>query len=107
MVARVSLDNRTLAARHGALYSVEHVVPGTEFSGEIKVAEDARGLLPLLLLAIAELRLRGLGRGALVDARIEDGGALDPLVGDEWRPLLRALRSWLWEGWLGHAAHGG
>ena len=103
VVTRVSLDDSTLTAREGALYSIEHVLPGTEFSGEVRIedGDDVRGLLPLLLLAIAELRLSGLGRGGLVDAKVEDGNRLDRLVGDEWRALLEGLRSWFWEGWLG------
>ncbi len=109
VVTRVSLDDRTLTAREGALYSVEHVLPGTEFSGEVLVegGDEVRSLLPLLLLAIAELRLSGLGRGGLVDAKVEDGNSLDALVGVEWRPLLNGLRSWLWERWSGLGARRG
>lgn len=98
VLARVSLDDRTLTARRGALYMVEHLVPGTEFVGRIGVADGARGLLPLLLLAVAEMRTRGFGRSSIVDARVEDGGALDQLVEPEWRPLLGQLREWLWSG---------
>lgn len=106
VVTRVSLDDRTLTARQGALYSIEHVLPGTEFSGEVRIedGDGVRDLFPLLLLAIAEMRLSGLGRGGLVDARVEDGNRLDPLVGDEWRALLEGLRSWFWEGWMGRDA---
>ncbi len=106
LVTRVSLDDRTLTSRRGALYSVEHVLPGTEFTGTLKVEDDGSvgRLLPLLLLAIAELRLKGLGRGGLVDAKVEDNNSLDALVGDEWRPLVEGLRSWLWEGRLGRDA---
>ena len=97
IVARVALDNRTLTAAEGALYSVEHLLPGSEFEGEVRVYEDARDLIPLLLLAIAELRTGRFGRGAVVDARVEDGGALDSVVEAKWRPLLNELRNWLWE----------
>lgn len=98
VVTRVSLEDSTLTAETGKLYSTEHLPPGTEFEGELRLDESEAGLLPLLLLGVAELRLGRFGRGSLVDARIEDGGALDGLVGDAWRGLLSELRSWLWEG---------
>ena len=98
IVARVALDDRTLTAAEGALYSVEHLLPGSEFEGEVRVYEDAGNLIPLLLLAIAELRTWRFGRGAVVDAKVEDGGALDGVVEAKWRPLLDELRNWLWEG---------
>jgi len=97
IVARVALDNRTLTAAEGALYSMEHLLPGSEFEGEVRVYEDAKDLIPLLLLAIAELRTWRFGRGAVVDARVEDSGALDSFVDMRWRPLLEELRNWLWE----------
>jgi len=98
IVARVSLDNRTLTAAEGTLYSMEHLLPGSEFEGEVRVDESARDLIPLLLLAIAELRTGSFGRRAVVDAKVEDGGALDGVVESRWHPLLNELRNWLWEG---------
>jgi hypothetical protein len=101
VVVRVALDNKTLTARQGALYSMEHLLPGSEFEGEVRVDESARDLVPLLLLAIAELRTGRFGRRSIVDARVVDGGALDGAVEARWRPLLGELRSWLWEGVVG------
>ena len=100
-VVRVGLDDRTLTAREGVLYSMEHLLPGSEFEGEVRVDEDARNLVPLLLLAIAELRTGRFGRRSVVDARIVDDGVLDGAVEARWRPLLGELRSWLWEGVVG------
>lgn len=98
IVVRVSLDNKTQNAREGALYSMEHVLPGAEFLGEIRVLDEAKNLLPLLMLGLAELRTGVLGRRSLVDIRLEDNGLLNGLVGKEWLPLLEGLRKWLWEG---------
>jgi CRISPR/Cas system CSM-associated protein Csm3 (group 7 of RAMP superfamily) len=97
-VVRVGLDDRTLRVREGVLYSMEHLLPGSEFEGEVRVDDSARDLVPLLLLAIAELRTGRFGRRSVVDARVVDGGALDGAVEARWRPLLGELRSWLWEG---------
>jgi len=97
-VVRVGLDDRTLTAREGVLYSMEHLLPGSEFEGEVRVDDSAKDLVPLLLLAIAELRTGRFGRRSLVDARVEDGGALDGVVKGEWKFLLDELRKWLWEG---------
>ena len=98
IVVRVGLDDRTLTANEGMLYSMQHLLPGSEFEGEVRVDESAKDLVPLLLLAIAELRTGRLGRRSLVDAKVEDGGALDSVVGREWGNLLRELREWLWWG---------
>jgi CRISPR/Cas system CSM-associated protein Csm3 (group 7 of RAMP superfamily) len=100
-VVRVGLDDRTLRVREGVLYSMEHLLPGSEFEGEVRVDDSARNLVPLLLLAIAELRTGRFGRRSVVDARVVDGGALDGAVEARWRPLLGELRSWLWEGVVG------
>jgi len=98
IVTRVALDDKTLTAMEGALYSVEHLLPGAEFEGELRIAEHSKSLLPLLLLAIAELRTGRLGRSSICDAKIIDDGALDTNVGPKWLPLLQELRNWLWEG---------
>jgi CRISPR/Cas system CSM-associated protein Csm3 (group 7 of RAMP superfamily) len=96
-VVRVGLDDRTLTAREGVLYSMEHLLPGSEFEGEVRVDDSARNLIPLLLLAIAELRTGRFGRRSIVDAKVEDSGVLDSVVEDRWKPLLAELRKWLWE----------
>jgi CRISPR/Cas system CSM-associated protein Csm3 (group 7 of RAMP superfamily) len=98
IVTRVALDDKTLTAMEGALYSVEHLLPGAEFEGELRIAEHSKNLLPLLLLAIAELRTGRLGRSSVCDAKIIDDGALDTNVEPRWLPLLQELRNWLWEG---------
>jgi CRISPR/Cas system CSM-associated protein Csm3 (group 7 of RAMP superfamily) len=98
IIVRVSLNDKTQTARKGALYSMEHVLPGAEFLGEVRVLDEAKNLLPLLMLGLAELRTGVLGRRSLVDIRLEDNGLLNGLVGSEWLPLLEGLRKWLWEG---------
>jgi hypothetical protein len=77
---------------------MEHVLPGAEFLGEVRILDEAKNLLPLLMLGLAELRTGVLGRRSLVDIRLEDNGLLNGLVGKEWLPLLEGLRKWLWEG---------
>ncbi|MEM4639879.1 MAG: RAMP superfamily CRISPR-associated protein [Thermofilum sp.] len=101
VVSRVSLNDKTLTAERGKLYSMEHLPPGAEFKGEVRLIGERRDLLPLLLLAVAELRTGRIGRRSIVDAKLEDEGLLDALVGEEWRQLLSELRSWLWVGVVG------
>lgn len=97
-VARVALDDKTLTTMRWALYIMEHLPPGAEFEGEVRVNEASKSLLPLLLLAIAELRTGRFGRRSICDAKVVDGGALDAHMGQRWLPLLEKLREWLWEG---------
>jgi CRISPR/Cas system CSM-associated protein Csm3 (group 7 of RAMP superfamily) len=95
-LTRTSLDLRRLIVKTGALYTIEHVLPGTEFIGKIKLEESIRSLLPLLLLAIAGLRIDSFGRRSIVDAKIEDGGILEEFVESRWLPLVSGLREWMW-----------
>lgn len=99
-LTRVSIDDRTLTAKRGMLYTMEHLPPGAEFEGLARFDEGKRRLLPLLLLAVAELRTGRFGRRSIIDARVDDGGRLDDLLSEEWRPMLQRLRKWLWEGML-------
>jgi len=101
IIVRVTLDNRTLTAVKGALYSMEHLLPGSEFVGEARVDDEAKSLVPLLLLAIAELRTGRFGRRSMIDVKIEDDGVLDSVVEAKWHPLLKELKNWLWEGVTG------
>jgi CRISPR/Cas system CSM-associated protein Csm3 (group 7 of RAMP superfamily) len=95
-ITRVSLDDRTLTAKRGALYTTEHLPPGAEFSGEVFIEDSHRQLIPLLLLAIAELRTGRFGRRSSVDARIEDGEILEKIIDSKWVNLVKELRNWLW-----------
>lgn len=103
-VSRVSVRDETLTAEQGGLYTVEHVVPGTEFKGFIdlylKQEDETARLIPLLLLGLAELRMWRMGRGSLVDLKLENSEVLDGIVPSEWTGLLRGLKTWLWEGVL-------
>lgn len=95
-VTHVSIDEKRAVARKWALYVAEYVVPGVSFRGYISVDPTLKNLLPLLLLAIAELRTGRFGRRSIVDARIVDNGELDKHINQEWRGLLKSLREWLW-----------
>lgn len=97
-VTHVSIDSKRSVARKWALYVVEYVVPGVVFRGSISVDDSARDLLPLLLLAVAELRTGRFGRRSVVDAKIVDDGRLDGYVDSRWSNLLNSLREWLWVG---------
>lgn len=97
VLTRVSIDDQTLSARRRALYTMEHLPPGAEFEGLVRLEEGGGALLPLLLLAVAELRTGRFGRRSIVDAKVDDGGRLEELIGEEWKPLLQRLRAWLWK----------
>ncbi|MEZ0345910.1 MAG: RAMP superfamily CRISPR-associated protein [Infirmifilum sp.] len=97
-LTRISLDNKTLTAKKGFLYTTEHLLPGTEFEGVVRLDEQAARLLPLLLLAIAELRTGRFGRRSVVDAKLENDSSLEKFVSDEWKPLFTELKAWLWTG---------
>lgn len=91
-LTRVTINDKTNTAEEHKLYTMEHVLPGVEFKGTIKLMKKAKDLLPLLLLAIAELRTGRFGRRSVVDAKIEGEIDVDP----EWKQLVNELKTWLW-----------
>lgn len=95
-VTRIRLEDSALKAAKGALFTTECVSPRAEFAGTLQVVNANVRLLALLLLALAELRLGRLGRGSLLDLRIEDDAALRNAITSEWLPLLNELEEWLW-----------
>lgn len=94
-VTRVRIDDSTLKALEGGLYSAE-VVTGVKFVGSVTYGEDALDLLPLLLLAAAELRMDRFGRASAVDLKLENTGQLRSDVPSDWHGLLDELGEWLW-----------
>lgn len=94
-VTRVHIEDSTLRALERGLYSAE-VVTGVEFVGSVRYGEDAISLLPLLLLAAAELRMDRFGRASAVDLKFEDTDELRSDLASEWHGLLDELGDWLW-----------
>jgi CRISPR/Cas system CSM-associated protein Csm3 (group 7 of RAMP superfamily) len=95
-ITHISIDEKRATAREWALYVVEYVIPGVSFRGHIHVDASVKNLLPLLLLAIAELRTGRFGRRSVVDARIVNDVELEKYLSHEWDGLLKSLREWLW-----------
>uniref|UniRef100_A0A7J3G536 CRISPR type III-associated protein domain-containing protein n=1 Tax=Caldiarchaeum subterraneum TaxID=311458 RepID=A0A7J3G536_CALS0 len=95
-VTRVRIEDSTLKALEGGLYSAE-VVAGVEFVGSVRYGEDALDLLPLLLLAAAELRMDRFGRASAVDLKLENTDQLQRDVPSDWHGLLDGLGEWLWK----------
>lgn len=97
LVTRVRLEDRAMKAAEGALYTTEHLQPGTEFAGSVAVHGATRDLLGLLMLSMAELRLGRLGRATVMDLAIEEyEGLKAALEGTRWARLVDDLRRWLW-----------
>jgi len=96
-LTRVKIDDRSMRAAEGALFLIEHVPPGCEFAGIVELTSTSKEKIALLLLSLAELRLGRMGRGGLIDLRIEDASELEAVVKDTlWLNLLNELRRWLW-----------
>ena len=90
---RIDYKSQTVAER--GLYTREALESSVEFTGSIKYL-DPEGLHPLLLLALAELRLGRFGRGSLIDIKLEEVDKLRGEVNSRWAPLLDGLGRWLW-----------
>lgn len=98
MLTRVRIDDKSLRAAEGSLFSVEYIPPGCEFTGTIRLTDISMKKTILLLLSLAELRLGRIGRGGgPVDLMVEGVEELDGLLRDTpWLNLLNELKRWLW-----------
>lgn len=97
VATKIRVEDSTLKVARGALFRVEHVLPTTEFKGEIWVLTSERELLGLLLLAMANFRLSSFGRRSIADLRVENVEELEKYLDSKWLPLLSDLKRWLWD----------
>jgi len=96
-MTRIRLNDETLKAAEGALFTSEHLGSHVEFSGYVIVLTEDQELLGLLCLSIAELRLGRIGRHSIIDIKLEETEKLEKLLASSrWRPLVEDLRGWLW-----------
>jgi len=97
-LTRVRIDDRSMRAAEGALFSTEYIPPQCEFAGTIELINVPKEKVALLLLSLAELRLGRIGRGSgLVDLKIENASELDNVLKNTvWSNLLNELKEWLW-----------
>jgi CRISPR/Cas system CSM-associated protein Csm3 (group 7 of RAMP superfamily) len=97
IITRVKINDKSLRAEEGGLYTQEHVL-FSEFRGKVIILNPEKRLLGLLLLAIAELRLDRVGRNTVLDVRLERTESLQAEIEPRWMELLEGLKKWLWEG---------
>jgi len=104
VITHVSLNDGTLTAREGALYSAEYIHPGQLFKGylEIKMIDDRKELtryLKAVLVGLAALRTDRAGRGGLIDVRIVNAEeVIEKVETDEaTKTLLSSLKEWGWD----------
>lgn len=98
VLTRIRIDDKSMRAAKGALFSIEYIPPGCEFAGTIELGNVFKEKIILLLLSLAELRLGRIGRGSgLIDLRIENTNGLDEILKNTvWMALLTELKGWLW-----------
>jgi len=104
VITHVSLNDGTLTAREGSLYSAEYIHPGQLFKGylEMKMEEDGIKLtryLKAVLVGLAALRTDRAGRGGLIDVRIANTEEIIEQVetDEETKNLLSSLKEWGWD----------
>jgi len=97
VITRVRIQDTSLRAITAGLYKSE-VIWGMEFAGKIYYSDEVKSLLPLLLLAIAELRMDRLGRRSIIDVKLTETMDLRNDLESSWHSLLTGLETWLWDG---------
>ena len=92
VLTRVSIDDGNLKAKEGSLFKQEVVKPNTEFEFEVEVKDSASCKeIRLVLLSLFYLRLWRLGRGGMIDLKVEDFPHINCDFSD-----LESLKRWLW-----------
>lgn len=92
VLTRVAIDDRTLKAKKGSLFKQEVLKPGTEFEFLVEVKDNATCReIKLVLLSLFYLRLWKLGRGGMIDLKVEEFPQ-----GCDFSDL-ESLKRWLWE----------
>ena len=95
LLTHTRIDDRSQTVAEHGLYTIEAILPTIEFTGSIMYL-DLADKLPLLLLALAELRLGRFGRRSLIDIRLEGVDRLRNEVEPKWTTLVNELGEWLW-----------
>jgi len=95
LLTHTRIDDRSQTVAEHGLYTIEAILPTIEFTGSIMYL-DLAGKLPLLLLALAGLRLGRFGRRSLIDIRLEGVDRLRNEVEPKWTTLVNELGEWLW-----------
>jgi len=92
VLTRVAIDDKTLKAMEKSLFKQEVVKPNTEFEFIVEVKDNASCKeIKLVLLSLFYLRLWRLGRGGMIDLKVEEFPQ-----GCDFSEL-ESLKRWLWE----------
>ncbi len=96
VLTRVRLEDRSLRVAEGALFKIEYCPAGVEFTGRA-VLHGSEDLVELLLLSFAELRTGRIGKGSIIDLKLENIDGLKRIAEERGlRQFLDELTRWLW-----------
>ncbi len=91
VLTRVAIDDRTMKAMEKALFKQEVIKPNTEFEFTVEIKDGAScSDIKLILLSLFYLRLWRLGRGGMIDIKVDEFPQ-----GCDFSELDE-LRRWLW-----------
>jgi CRISPR/Cas system CSM-associated protein Csm3 (group 7 of RAMP superfamily) len=100
-LTRVSINDSTNTAKKGALFKQEVVPPNSKFTFEIDLNTQDCKMLELTLLSLYFLRLWRLGRGAMIDLKIEEikeyPKGCPSEMEKEIEKIKKELGEWLWQ----------
>jgi len=93
---RTSIDAKTGKVIEGALFSQQVIPLCTTFRGSIEVSDKES--LKLVLAALEELRRGVIGKGSLVDVKVEvEPHPNSEVIGEDGMKVLSSLRDWRWD----------
>jgi CRISPR/Cas system CSM-associated protein Csm3 (group 7 of RAMP superfamily) len=100
-LTRVSINDSTNTAKEEALFKQEVVPPDSEFTFEIDLNTKDCKMLELTLLSLYFLRLWRLGRGAMIDLKVENikeyPKDCPSETEEEIKKIMKELGEWLWQ----------
>jgi CRISPR/Cas system CSM-associated protein Csm3 (group 7 of RAMP superfamily) len=97
VLRRVSINDETLTAKKNALFVQEVIKPGEEFEINIRLNSNSCRDMELLLYSLYYMRLWRLGRGGMIDLKVEQFDECVDGDGKDIETLKKVLSNWLWE----------
>ncbi|MEM4425846.1 MAG: RAMP superfamily CRISPR-associated protein [Candidatus Nezhaarchaeales archaeon] len=88
VLAHVKIDDRSLTAEEGGLFSREYIPIGEELCVSIKLREPTIEELRALMMALLNLRYERIGKAGVVDVEILEAYGIEGYLSD---PIIRKI----------------
>lgn len=88
VLTHVKIDDKTLTAEEGGLFSREYIPIGGEICALVKVLEPSEEELRALMMALLNLRYERIGKASVVDVEILEAHGIEEYLSD---PIIKRI----------------